>query len=159
MFFLILVFYPSFSEIFGILKGLFLVFWYSLPPSPLGRPWLTYYLLYKTLNKNMSVCLSVCLSVYGVTCPMKCSCNRIHQPLLSFYCRDVTFSTSIWYYYRDVKFSTLISFYYPDVTFSTLILSCYRDERFSTSISFYYRNAGAHLMGSCVMWLFHIDII
>ena len=83
-------------DIFGILKGLFLVFWYSLPPSPPpGRPWLTYYLLYKTPNKNMSVCLSVCLSVYGVTCPMKCSCNRIHQPLLSFYCHDVTFSTSI----------------------------------------------------------------
>ena len=36
MFFLILVFYTSFSIIFGILEGLFQVFWY--PTSPPGRP-------------------------------------------------------------------------------------------------------------------------
>ena len=36
VFFLILVFYTSFSIIFGILEGLFQVFWY--PTSPPGRP-------------------------------------------------------------------------------------------------------------------------
>ena len=35
MFFLILVFYISFSIIFGILEGLFQVFWYSTTPPPL----------------------------------------------------------------------------------------------------------------------------
>ena len=35
-FFLILVFYTSFSVIFGVLEGLFRVFWYSTTPSP---PW------------------------------------------------------------------------------------------------------------------------
>ena len=32
VFFLILVFYTSFSTIFGILEGLFRVFWYSTTP-------------------------------------------------------------------------------------------------------------------------------
>ena len=36
VFFLILVFYTSFSIIFGILEGLFQVFWY--PTTPPGRP-------------------------------------------------------------------------------------------------------------------------
>ena len=35
--FLILVFYTSFSIIFGILEGLFRVFWYSTTPP--GRPY------------------------------------------------------------------------------------------------------------------------
>ena len=36
--FLILVFYTSFSIIFGILEGLFRVFWYSTTPPPLPTP-------------------------------------------------------------------------------------------------------------------------
>ena len=44
VFFLILVFYASFSVIFGILEGLFQVFWYSTTPSP---PWPTLIILSK----------------------------------------------------------------------------------------------------------------
>ena len=41
--------------------------------------------------------------------------------LISFYCRDGTFSTLISLYCRDGTFSTLISLYYRDGKFSTLI--------------------------------------
>ena len=40
--FLILVFYTSFSIIFGILEGLIQVFWYSTTPPPPARPTLIY---------------------------------------------------------------------------------------------------------------------
>ena len=40
VFFLILVFYTSFSILFGILEGLFQVFWY--PTTPRGRPYLEF---------------------------------------------------------------------------------------------------------------------
>ena len=36
--FLNLVFYTSFSIIFGVLEGLFRVFWYSTTPLPLVDP-------------------------------------------------------------------------------------------------------------------------
>ena len=38
VFFLILVFYASFRIIFGILEGLFRVFWYSTTPPPPPPP-------------------------------------------------------------------------------------------------------------------------